>query len=213
MSTIYTPNAVKAEMVYTCLGQRIENVYYFTKGSPATLADLQGLYTALLAWENNTAKLQRSNWVNLVLISLHAMDAAGAPFYEAAPNPSPLGAQNSGPNPNFVTIAIKHTTGKGGRSYRGRSYWIGLPLSWTVNAEILSAANALTLATVYNTLRTSLLTAGWTFSICSQYSGVQIVNGYRRGIPRAQGVLTAVTASTCEGGLDTNRHRKLPYQK
>lgn len=212
MPSIYTPKGVKVEMVYTLQGQRCENVYYVTNGAVATLANLQSLWTIFRDWEQNTARLDRSVHVQCVLIALTALDGPGAPYYENAVNPTIGGGINVASAPAFVSVAIKHTTGKAGRSFRGRSYWIGLITDWILGVQNIPAASANSLAGRYNTLRASLLAAGWQFCICSQYSGVQVVNGYRKAIPRASGILTPVTASTCETGIDTNRHRKIPYQ-
>jgi len=209
MPTIYTPDAVQVDMIYTYYSQRVENVYHCTKGSPATAEDLEDLWQIFHDWELNTGRSGRHPGCSLVLIVLRAMDSAGAPVYEAAPSPVIAGTGSGSPMPLVASVAIKHTTGLGGRSYRGRSYWIGLTMNSVEDGDKISALAAAALAGKYNTLRSDLDAAGWTFVIVSKYSGVD-EDG--KAIPRSEGIMTAVTASSCEQGIDTQRHRKMPYQ-
>lgn len=212
MPTIPIPNGVMVELIYSYNGQRIENVYHATKGSPANVADLNALVTLFRTWENGTAKARRSVACSLVQIDATALDGPGAPVVTVPILPAIAGTHASSAAPCYTTIAIKHTSGLGGRSFRGRTYWIGVGQAWLGGGDLIAQSEADLVAGYYNTLRTQLLAGGWTFCIASKYSGVVIVNGRRRAVPRAQGILTPVLASTCERGLDTNRHRKLPYQ-
>lgn len=209
MPTIPIPNGVTVEMIYSNASQRMENIYRVTKGSPATAADLLALWTLFKDWENTRARLDRNNNTVLVLISLTANDGPGAPFYEQAPSPTIIGSLG-GATANVLSLAVKHTTGKQGRSYRGRTYLIGLSSTVQVNSDIVTPTFAAQLAGSYNLLRTTLLSAGWTFCVASLYSGVDPVTG--KAIPRIAGILTPVLASTCEVGIDTQRHRKAVYQ-
>lgn len=208
---MFTPNGIRAELIYIANGQRLENVYHFTKGSPATGADLEALRAILVNWENVNAKTQRAANYSLVLVELTALDNASAPFLSSATGLPIVGTFAGAALPAFVTVAIKHSTGKSGRSFRGRTYWLGLGQGHLLNNDTVIPASAAALAAGYNTLRSNAAAGGFTFVVNSMYSGVVIVGGRRRAIPRAAGVMTAITQSTCEIGVDTNRHRKLPY--
>jgi hypothetical protein len=208
VSTIPVPNSVRVEMIYTLNSERVQNVYRVTNGSPATLANLQALWTLFRDWENVTAKGWRNGFASLVLISLTAEDGPGAPFYEAAVSPAIQGTQPLFAIPSLLTVCIKHITGMQGRSFRGRSYWVGLANSVPGNYNEITTSYANALAGVYTTLRTNLASAGWTFSVASLYSGVENLPGRKRAIPRAAGILTPIIASSCEIFIDTNRHRK-----
>lgn len=208
MASIPVPNGVKIEMVYQLLSTRMENVYWATKGTPATAADLLALWTIMRDWETNSARTQRGNQVTLQLISLTAMDGPGSPFYEAAPTPPITGTVAQTMLPAVTSVAIKHSTGLAGRSYRGRTYLIGMTIGMQQNADLLQPSTQASLVTIYTALRTTLLAGGWTFCVASLYSGV---DSGGRAIPRAAGVLTPVISSSVELGLDTQRHRKAPY--
>ena len=195
-------------MIYTIGSQRAENVYYIRKtgGGAYTAAQITPAADVFYFWELNTARLQRHNSVSLVMIRATAMDGPGSPAFEYA---TPLAGTAGGiVLPAVASVAIKHASGLSGRSFRGRSYWIGLSTSHLSNADTIIQGSANTFAAIYNTLRTSLATAGHQLCVASLYSGVTIVNGYKRAVPRAQGVLTPISSSTCGTGIDTQRHRK-----
>lgn len=212
MSSIPIPNGVRVEMIYLNASQRMENVYHVTKGSPATLANLQTLWTYFRDWDGATIKAHRALACSLVLIKLTATDGPGAPVYEAAVSPAVAGTLAGVALPNTSSIAVKHTTGKQGRSYRGRTYVCGLSAGSLQNSDTILATHAANFVAWFTTMRTGLAAIGWTFCIASLYSGVVIVNGKRRAVPRNEGILTAVTGSSMELGIDTQRHRKMPYQ-
>lgn len=207
MPTIPVPNGVMVEMIYTYNGQRMENVYYVSKGSPASAGDLVAIATVFKDWENVTARILRHGSCSLVLISLHALDSAGSPAYDLPVSPPLAGTQGNMAMPSYVTIAVKHTSGLGGRSYRGRSYWIGLASGYVTSTDLVTIAFSNSVTAAYNTLRANLATAGWTMEIVSRYSGI---DSDKKPIPRVSGIMTPILASQCGIGLDTQRHRKLP---
>lgn len=212
MSTILVPNGVMVEMIYTQGAQRLENVYWVTNGGVPTAANLLALWTLFKDWENTSGRTQRMTPITLVLISLTSRHAIGAPVYEAAPSPLIVGQQPAAVSSPFNTLAVRHTTGLAGRSYRGRTYHIGMAQSWPDTDGLVTLAVAAAVAATYNQLRTNLAAAGWVLSVASLYSGVTTVSGYRRAIPRAAGFLTPIINSTCERGVDTRRSRKVPQQ-
>lgn len=206
------PNGVMVELIYLIGTNRVENVYHVTRGTPATLAELQALWGTFRTWEDGTAKASRGGQASLIHIVCTALDSANAPIYEAAVIPPIVGSIVSTAMPDVVSVAIKHTSGQQGRSQRGRTYWIGLTQASIAGGGFILQAAATAFQGVYNTLRTQLAIAGWQFCVASKYSGVSVINGYRRPIPRDVGILTPITASSCETSIDTQRHRKAPHQ-
>jgi hypothetical protein len=123
-----------------------------------------------------------------------------------------VGGNGGFAQPPFVTLAIRHITNTAGRSHRGRTYWIGIYDGMRTTPESILQVTADTLAGYYNTLRTQALAAGFTFVVASRYSGVTLVNGRKRAVPRVNGIMTPIVSSIAERFLDTNRHRKVPFQ-
>lgn len=212
MAFIPIPNGVQVEMIYTWQNQRVQNVYCVTKGSPANNADLSQVFTLFENWERNVARNRRHGLVACTQCDVTALDFVGAPVKSGIFFPTINGVLGTSPLPAFVSLVVRHTTGLSGRSHRGRTYHIGLTQGQAPLGDQISQGDADATATIYNTLRTTLLGSGWTFVVASRYSGVEIVNGRRRAIPRAQGIMTPVVQSVAERYLDTNRHRKLPFQ-
>lgn len=210
MSTVPTPNGVRCELIFNYQGVRWENVYCVTKGSPALAADLPPLWTLLRTWHNGYGRSSQHTTCALVQIDLTALDGPGAPVYSAPLTPAIYGPVTGTPCATFISAVAKHNTNRSGRSYRGRTHCGGFSQS-AVAGNLLQAAGVSTLETAFLQLRTQLLAGGWTFVVLSQYSGVQIVNGRRRAIPRAQGIMTAIVSTTVEGAFDTQRHRKYQY--
>lgn len=210
MSFIPVAGGCKVELVYVVGLQRVENVYWIKKtgGGNFTAADLDTVSGVFYAWENLVARLRRHTGTHCDIFRATAMHSPGAPFVEYVMN---LNGSLAGTNiPTVATVAVKHGTGLSGRSFRGRSYWIGLATGQVASVDTITATAQVDLIFAYNDLRTRLLAAGYVFCVCSLYSGVTIVNGRRRAIPRAAGILTPVVASTCGIGIDTQRHRKAP---
>lgn len=206
VATIPTTNGIKVTMVYTLLGQRVCNVYHFTNGHAVTLAELQALATIMQTWENGQGKNLRSLGSFWVGCYTKGLDAPGSPVWDLIPVTFLAGTTGGGALASFVTLAVRHTTGLSGRSYRGRSYVCGLSTGSTATADTVTAGFANLCTTVYTNLRTSALTGGFTFVVNSLYSGV---DGSGKAIPRSNGKMTPIIAS--EGGiyLDTQRHRKV----
>jgi len=206
MADIPIPNGIMVTMVYTLNSQRYVNVYHCTKGSPATLANLQAVAASFRSWENLTGKTIRALTSNLVLVSTKALDGPGSPVYDEIVNPFIAGTINSPALPSFCSLVVKHTTGLGGRSYRGRTYIGAIPSGSAVLPDLVTTAYSNSVTTAHNLLRTNLASAGYTLVIASKYHGV---DGSGRPIPRVTGFMTPIINSEAGTALDTQRHRKL----
>jgi len=215
MPTIPVPHTIMAELIFVQHSVRMENVLHFTVPGTPTLANLVDLRNALVGWDrfvplNATHLCQnRSTQNTLVAVKTTSLHGINDIFDEYV---LPAGSVGTVGNvmPTYATIAIKLGTGLAGRSYRGRIYHCGMP--YLVGSDgFIAAGSATLLVNCYTAMKTQTATAGFTLVVASKYSGVEIVNGYRRGIPRAEGITTPVTTIGCERGLDTNRHRKVPH--
>lgn len=147
--------------------------------------------------------MSTSNWVK---VETRALDSAGAPVWDLIPVTNQFGTAGGVGYPAYVAMCIKHTTGLGGRSYRGRTYAAMFPTATAATIDTMGAAIALQWTTAFTNLRTLTAAGGFTFVVNSMYSGVA-ANG--RAIPRAAGLMTPIIASECGIGFDTQRHRKL----
>ena len=204
-----------AEIIFVQHSVRMQNVLHFTVPGAPTLADCVALRNVIVGWDRfpplgATHLCQnRSTQNSLVGVKTTSLHGANDVFDEHVLLVSSPGTV-AFVFPTYVTVAVKLGTGLSGRNYRGRIYHCGLPFN--VGSDgLLGAAQATQLTNCYNALKSQAALAGFTMVVASKYSGVEIVNGYRRGIPRSVGITTPVTTIGCERGLDTNRHRKIPH--
>lgn len=215
MPTIPVPNCIMAELIFVQNSVRMQNVLHFTVPGVPTIAQLTALRNVIVAWDRTTPVVagqlhlnrgSQNSFVGVKCTSLHNVNDIVDEYVLPI---SSVG--NGGTNhPTFTSLAVKLGSGLSGRAHRGRIYHCGLTYTFGIDGFI-TAANADLLKACYENLKAQALTAGFTLVVASKYLGVEIVNGHRRGIPRAQGITTPVTTIGVERGPDTNRHRKLPH--
>lgn len=206
MADIKTVNGIMVTMVYVYNGQRIVNVYHATRGVPATFANLQAIAIIFRDWETSHNRNHKHTTASLVLVSTKALDGPGSPVWDLVVSPAIAGTRTNIAMPSYCTVAVKHTTGLGGRSYRGRTYLCALSAVDIIPPDTWHPAQVAAVNTSFAYLRTTLAAAGFTFCIVSKYSGV---DGSGKAIPRMFGLITPIVASECGVGLDTQRHRKI----
>lgn len=193
-------------MIYTYNSQRLVWVFHFTRGVPATLANLQALATYLQGWDNTWIKPLRVPTSNWVKCETRALDGPGSPVWDLVPVVNQIGTAGGAGFPAYVALCIRHTTGLGGRSYRGRTYAAMFPTATAATVDTMTASVANNWTTAFQNLRTGAAAIGFTFVVNSMYSGVTSAG---RAIPRAAGLMTPIITSEAGIGYDTNRHRKL----
>lgn len=182
-----------------------ENVFHLQKSSPIVTADFNAASTAFQAWENSNGKVHRSSDAGLSglnCVDLTTQHAPGQPFQFVPPI---QGGNGDGVDSFGITWCIKWTTGLRGRSFRGRTFYVGIPKADLLD-NVIDSTFAAAVITDYTALRTAFngLT-GFTMVVLSRFSGVD-ANG--KPIPRAAGLTTAVnTPSYTDLWADFQRRR------
>lgn len=201
MPFIPVPNGVQAEMRYTQDGQKVENVFWFIRDDavdPETSA--QDIATFLLDWWNNSIKTLQASAVSLREIYVTDQSAANGFAYTLTAGLPAAGANVNEPLPNGVTACVSLRTALRGRSYRGRSYFIGLTennvLGNTLGAQFVTA-----LLAAYDSLVTDSTLNGYPLAVCSRFSG---------GNPRPSGILTQVRDALLIDSVVDSQRRRLP---
>lgn len=197
---IPAPGVVAIEAVYTCNGQKCENVYHALMGDGATQptdAQKHAIAGALIGWENTTAKASRHNATQLELVRVRDLNVAAGTTVEQTADPPVVGTAGAGV-PNNVTVAIKWTTAFGGRSFRGRTYHVGLPLSVTVGNQLTNAGQTFLLAT-YASFRDAM----------EAVTGLQlvVVSYAHNKFWRSTALATHITGRAIDINLDSQRRR------
>jgi hypothetical protein len=105
----------------------------------------------------------------------------------------------TGAQPNQVSATITWLTGLVGRSFRGRTYVVGLPLTFVASDQRrLTTTGQGNLQTAWDGLRADFEGAGHALQVVSLASG---------GVPRTEGVTTPILAGRANFPLATQRRR------
>ena len=102
--------------------------------------------------------------------------------------------------PNNVTLSLKKSSARTGRSARGRWFWVGLAAGeLTGNENLLDANVAANKAIALDAVRGDIVLAGWDAVIVSRFSG---------GVQRAFGVTFEwLTTTVVNNEIDSQRGR------
>lgn len=207
MAFIPAVNTAQVRMQFDYQGQQCENVYYVENQAAWDAAALFLLAAVFGEWWIGELAPDMPLALTLTRILCRDMTTSSSPGIEYTTDLPHSGEQSVEALPNHVTVAVKWITGLIGRSFRGRTYHLGL-------ADAGVAANAITptlhgiLNAAYNQLRSNVSTADvdWRMVVASFYSGVD-VNG--DPIPRATAVLTPILNAVIDLIVDSQR-RRLP---
>lgn len=190
-------DVAKLEMVFFQYGQFVENVHYFhhTAG-PFTVTDMQTLAADMKTWWNTNMKGKVVSSAELEKIRVKDMSSENAPGIEYQTGLPIAGTNGVQGAPSNVTVAIKWTTGYSGRSFRGRSYFVGLAAADVV-ADVVNAAALTNILTAYDLLITAP-PAGWVLGVASMQ--------YHKAW-RVTGLFTPIITVSAENYSDSQRRR------
>lgn len=179
-------------------GLQAQNVFYHATASVPTETDLTDIGDAWGSlWTEFMVTSVAPQW-NLLSITLRAMNEAegleiifadGFPI--AGTNPQPA-------YPNNVSYTVTWQTGLVGRSARGRTYGIGLPVGSTVNDNRLADATQSGLNNNWNNIREGFETAA---------HAIQVVSFMEGGVPRTEGRKLPALVAQVRFPIATRRSR------
>lgn len=201
MPFVPTPNGIKAEVRVTALGQQCENVFWFFNSTPnPSLTDLQTVADLLYNWWLDEIGPITSSNVTLREIYVTDQSLVDGDAYTYSPSSATNGSNVNEPLPNNVTLCISLRTAKRGRSYRGRSYVIGLTENQVLLNNVTDVAAAAWVA-AYDVLVSQSAASGYPLAVAS------FVNNK---VARAQGVLTIINDALVTDTVVDGQRRRLP---
>jgi hypothetical protein len=141
------PNTIQCDVVFLLFGQRVENVFHVQVPGGVDAPTIADTANEMGAWVLSDYLPQLS--ASLVFLSVEAknlsIDSGGVAIY-TAPGGS-VGGIVQPSEPGNVTFSISLHTASSGRSYRGRKYVPGMPLTMrTENSVNTGWADALVTA-------------------------------------------------------------------
>lgn len=197
------PNCVQIDMLYhkDANDNVVENVYHVGTTVAADQTFLASLVNVFETWESATMRSQRDTDVALDRIIARDLSSANGQVFT---KPENIAGTRAGTHlPAHCSWAIKWSTGKRGRSFRGRTFHIGLGLA-DLNAadpNTVDATRAAAIVAAYGGLLTSIGTFGASLVVVQRKSAGNWIN------PPLTHPITAATFTDLN--VDSQR-RRLP---
>lgn len=206
MPFIPAENTARFELVFSQNGQIVENVFYVEYDHDPDPTDLQDTAADFVSWWGTHVKGGVATGVSLNVIKARSLTTESSSAIEYTTGLPLAGLNSTQALPNNATLAIKWTTGLAGRSFRGRTYHIGLCTNQLVDNNHVSSAAQSDLAGGYQALITAIEGEANNLVVASFYSGVD-TDG--KPIPRTAAVVTPIDNCTVNTTIDSQR-RRLP---
>lgn len=197
---IPSPGVLELLMRFTQDNQLVENVYHVSHDGPWGTDEMNEIAGTFVGWWQTYMQGVVPTNVTLREVICQDLRTGGAGIIYSSG--LPLAGTNPSPAlPNSVSLAVKWGTGLRGRSYRGRTYQIGM-VEGAVNGNTVVPGSLEVFRSAYDALRTALdnATLGVEFCVLSQTTD---------GAPRVAGVCTPISGITIDPTVD-NQRRRLP---
>lgn len=195
-----TPDTAEVTMTFLQDGQYLINKHHYKNTAGWDEGSLNNLGTAIREWWDDNMKIRVPNTVSLVEIEVVDLSPGSGLGITVQTGLPIVGTKADNALPNNVTVAVKKGTGLVGRSFRGRTYHIGLCEGQVLGNTII-AADLLGLQTAYDLLKEPLgPVIPVDLCVLSEVSG---------GAQRVQGICTQVTGIGIDPVVDSQR-RRLP---
>lgn len=198
----YVPveNVMQANLRFTVDGQQCENVlnFEYPRGEFSTSASQVGNRIETVLW----AQLRDFIAVGCEFREVYFVDLStqDGPVQTYDITLNPLGAVNTEAVPNNVTFCVTHRTQSRGRSFRGRSYVVGLAEGNVLNSRLGPIAVAGIVA-AFEDLRAAVQGDGLPMVVVSRVAN---------GVPRTTGVATPITECVSVDNVVDSQRRRLP---
>lgn len=193
-------NTARVDMFFRQDGQQVMNSHHFFNGSGWDAGSLNNLAQGVYQWWVDDVRGQVANTVQLVGVVASDL-TPGSGLQAAVTTGLPIaGGKNSPALPNNVTLAVKKATGFAGRSFHGRTFFIGLTED-AVTGNTVDPVVVGTLVTAFDNLKEPLgplIPA----DLC-------VLSLVADGVERPDGICTTVTGISVDGTVDSQR-RRLP---
>lgn len=197
MPFIPIPNGIQLCFLFTSDAQNWQFCLQLRKSAgPPADTDLQQAAADGFGWWTSFLKGALNQGTTLREILATDMTAQGAPQYRQVVNQA--GTNVGGVVPLNSAIVVSHRTAKRGRSYRGRTYISGWPVTQLQTANTLVGSTATAFANGFASLRTTLDGHGFDQIIATKQHNGAVVSPAE---------VNEVIASIVDTALDSQRRR------
>lgn len=188
------------EMVYTWQSQICENVFHVLTTGVWDDVELDTVCDLFIDWHaTNLRPIQHDSAV-LQVVRGKDMEQQNALGVEVAVTTNGAGTASGNSMPTGTTVAVKWTTSLSGRSFRGRSYHIGMVDSHLNGFDRihLSSSAQSSYRTAYAAMIALLTTVTYT---------PVVVSKFHNNAPRNTAVMTRILGNSVDAALDSQRRR------
>lgn len=197
MAFVPVPDTVQVETVFNYNSEIVENVYHCQFQVAYDENDIANLLDTFRTWWSTNMVPLVPDALDLINLIGTDQDSQTGPRVEDATGLPISGGSADVPMPGNVTLAVRWLTGQRGRSFRGRTFHVGLGEGAVTGNEV-NAAKVSDLTTAYAQLLTDLSTFGAPLVVASRFAN---------GAPRVTGVATLVTSVFIDSSVDSQRRR------
>lgn len=198
MPFVGAPDTVRATLEFVWAGQIVAITISVKKPTGWDSTDYDDLNDALRSWWTSSLKGRMSDRAVLQKINILDLSSPTAPSIEYPVTPPEPGSVVIASVPNNTSLVTSFKTDLRGRSYRGRAYMVGIPISDTLNSVTATTTYATNMTLVWLAL-TAALTA-----LSMQHV---VVSRYTNNAPRLVADVTPITEYFTEVNLDSQRRR------
>lgn len=200
MAFIPVPNCIQARLIWQeDNGAVAQNVFWHATSSVPTLEDMDdigGIWGEMMT-ESGLGPNTTNNWA-LASVNMRAMNEEEG-LSKIFTDGMPISGTNAGTKtPDQVAYTVTWNTGLVGRSARGRSYVLGVPLEAIVGQNRLADASQASFNNTWGVIMDGFATAG---------HSLQVVSFQEGGVPRAEGRALPVLSHQVRFPLATQRRR------
>lgn len=197
---IPSPNVIEVAMLFTLDGQQVENVYHYHMTLAPTTESMLGMAGAVKEWwiAHLQGNCPQSLALNAIMVTdLTTPTSAQVVYTTGLPI---TGANINIAAPSNVTVAVKWSTALRGRSFRGRTFHLGLMNAQIVANHLASGVQSI-LQNAYQELTDD--------PGIIEFSQFCVLSEVSNGAPRAEGICTPIISAQVDPTLDSQR-RRLP---
>lgn len=182
---------------YRELGQELQSQLYFQADGAITSQVLTDTGQMVADWLGNEWAAVACNFATVVSILSTDVSVEGGNQITFTPIGGIVGQLSSPPLPTGTTVTASWRTGRSGRSYRGRTYHVGLTETQVDGNSLTTAANT-AIQQAYSQLIIDATSNNTPLAVCSRVNG---------GVQRPSGVLTKVITCLVDQYIDSQRRR------
>lgn len=194
------PNCVQARLIWQeDNGAVAQNVFWHATTSVPTLADMEAIGSTWgeLMTEAGLVPTITNNWAlsNVAMRSMSEEEGLQLTYNAGMPI---SGTSTEDAVPDQVAYTVTWSTGIAGRSARGRTYMLGLPISAVENRNKLSVSARNNFNNAWGIVLSSFEEEG---------HALQVVSFTDEGVPRAEGRKLPILSQNVRFPLATQRRR------